>query len=358
MKAFYFADFNGNVVSLVATNSQRSASYLYDPYGNLIASWGPLADANTYRFSSKELHSRSGLIHFGVRYYSPALQRWINADPIQEDGGINLYAYVGNSPVVRSDPLGASVGSFIKRVWKGIVQGFNKAQQGAKPGWYYAHPGSIMSHPSLYDGPGVSNSDRNALETEAQTRWAEEELEKILAKALPADPKNPKPKVDVVVDKNGRIHIYVLEPATNKRTGPPTVHPLRILTQDVLNTEYQGVWDRLQDGPEKEDVFDIPTFFTGKDVEAWWMYEGKLYRGNEVNYLGIGMYDAWKGYSWEASQNQTAFWKKIWYGEKKPSASVVFWLGKGYWQYHKMFHERYPTSGSVLNAIPRMLIPE
>jgi uncharacterized protein RhaS with RHS repeats len=33
-------------------------------------------------------------------------QEWLNRDPIAEAGGIDLYGYVGNSPVNRVDPLG------------------------------------------------------------------------------------------------------------------------------------------------------------------------------------------------------------------------------------------------------------
>ncbi|MCF7689359.1 MAG: RHS repeat-associated core domain-containing protein, partial [Cephaloticoccus sp.] len=42
----------------------------------------------------------------GQRYYSPSLGRFINRDPIEEQGGINLYAFVGNNPVNRWDLLG------------------------------------------------------------------------------------------------------------------------------------------------------------------------------------------------------------------------------------------------------------
>ena len=38
--------------------------------------------------------------------YSPSLSRWINRDPIGENGGVNLYAYVENSPVGSTDPEG------------------------------------------------------------------------------------------------------------------------------------------------------------------------------------------------------------------------------------------------------------
>src|SRR5438874_10131051 len=62
------------------------AKYLYDPFGNTLSSSGPLADANFYRFSSKELHVNSGLSYYLYRYYAPGLQRWINRDPISDLG--------------------------------------------------------------------------------------------------------------------------------------------------------------------------------------------------------------------------------------------------------------------------------
>ena len=40
------------------------------------------------------------------RYYSPALGRWIGRDPIGYEGGINLYGYVGSSPVGAVDASG------------------------------------------------------------------------------------------------------------------------------------------------------------------------------------------------------------------------------------------------------------
>ncbi len=44
----------------------------------------------------------------GYRSYNPELGRWINRDPIGEIGGLNLYGFVGNSPVERRDLLGLS----------------------------------------------------------------------------------------------------------------------------------------------------------------------------------------------------------------------------------------------------------
>jgi RHS repeat-associated protein len=105
--AFYHADGNGNVTTLLNGSQSVVARYLYDPYGNTLAAAGSLAQANVYGYSSKELHSPSGLIYFGLRFYSPNLQRWLNRDVIAEAGGINMFAYVGNSPTVTIDPWGA-----------------------------------------------------------------------------------------------------------------------------------------------------------------------------------------------------------------------------------------------------------
>jgi RHS repeat-associated protein len=74
------------------------AKYTYDPFGNLLSKAGSLADANVYRFSSKQYHSATGLYYYGLRWYDPNLQRWMNRDPIGEDGGLNLYRFVYNNP--------------------------------------------------------------------------------------------------------------------------------------------------------------------------------------------------------------------------------------------------------------------
>lgn len=38
--------------------------------------------------------------------YDPELGRWLSRDPIGEDGGTNLYGYVGNDPANMIDPFG------------------------------------------------------------------------------------------------------------------------------------------------------------------------------------------------------------------------------------------------------------
>jgi RHS repeat-associated protein len=82
------------------------ATYEYAPYGEILASSGDFAAANPFRFSTKYHDDETGLIDFGRRLYDPLLGRWINRDPIEELGGVNLYAYVENYPTAAIDGLG------------------------------------------------------------------------------------------------------------------------------------------------------------------------------------------------------------------------------------------------------------
>ena len=120
---FYHADGNGNITALVDSTQALAASYRYDPFGNLISKSGTLADANVYRFSSKEFHGNSGLYYYLYRFYWPGLQRWLNADPVRETAFQNmtsthprretyrgnLYCFVDNSPLTKRDHWGLIV---------------------------------------------------------------------------------------------------------------------------------------------------------------------------------------------------------------------------------------------------------
>lgn len=125
----YHADGNGNVTYLVNSSQALAASYRYDAYGNTLSLSGSLAQANVYRFSSKELHANSGVYYYGYRWYHPNLQRWPNRDPLASgriavgatalmenevmpfefQGGGNLYQYVYNHPVAKIDPRGLDI---------------------------------------------------------------------------------------------------------------------------------------------------------------------------------------------------------------------------------------------------------
>ncbi len=95
---YYDDDGAGNVTGLFDTNLNQVAYYLYDPFGDPIFASGPMAAVNHYGSWSKEFFSNSRMINFGLRFYDPALQRWINQDPIGEQGGVSQFPHdVGQS---------------------------------------------------------------------------------------------------------------------------------------------------------------------------------------------------------------------------------------------------------------------
>jgi len=109
---YYLADGNGNITYMLDGSQGMVASYRYDPFGNTISKSGTLADDNVYRLSSKELLLNSGMYYFGFRFYDPSLQRWINRDPIGESAGRNLYGFIGNDPIYRTDSWGLCKNGF------------------------------------------------------------------------------------------------------------------------------------------------------------------------------------------------------------------------------------------------------
>ena len=56
--------------------------------------------------SQQSRGSRPCVAYYGYRYYDPKTCRWPCSDPIEEEGGLNLYGFVGNDGVNWWDRLG------------------------------------------------------------------------------------------------------------------------------------------------------------------------------------------------------------------------------------------------------------
>ena len=82
------------------------AEYTYDAFGKTIAQTGSMAEVLRHRFSTKYYDSEIDLYYYGYRFYSPSLMRWLNRDPIEEAGGLNLYGFCGNCAVCMYDKDG------------------------------------------------------------------------------------------------------------------------------------------------------------------------------------------------------------------------------------------------------------
>ena len=91
----FMSDEGGNVVQ----------EYVYDAWGNLVSSSGSVSQP--YEFVGREGYYREGELYLlGQRWYDSSAGRFISRDQIGEKGGVNLYVYANNSPVILIDPHG------------------------------------------------------------------------------------------------------------------------------------------------------------------------------------------------------------------------------------------------------------
>jgi RHS repeat-associated protein len=100
---FYMRDHLGSVRDVLDQTGAKIASYDYDPYGNLMNN--PQTPPE-FGFAGMQYHAQSGLYLTMYRVYDPQTGRWLSKDPILEEGGFNLYAYVEGDPLNYIDPLG------------------------------------------------------------------------------------------------------------------------------------------------------------------------------------------------------------------------------------------------------------
>ncbi len=124
-----YDDANGNITDYVDADGTVVAHREYDPFGNTIVASGSMANDFNFWFSTKYLDHETGFYDYGRRLYSSELKRFLNRDPISEDGGLNLYEFVGNNPMNRWDYLGLT-----------DVKGWNKSVLSNAEGHNYGCP--------------------------------------------------------------------------------------------------------------------------------------------------------------------------------------------------------------------------
>jgi RHS repeat-associated protein len=81
----------------------------FHPYGTSayrFARSGSEVPPKRYRYSKIERDEESGLNYQGARYSLSSLGRWLSPDPSYLGGGLNLYAFGANNPVLYTDASG------------------------------------------------------------------------------------------------------------------------------------------------------------------------------------------------------------------------------------------------------------
>jgi RHS repeat-associated protein len=106
--SFYLYDGLGTTRQLTDSVESVKVSYVYDSFGNLIASTG--TSNNTYGFTGEQQFKETDdLVFLRARYYDPKVGRLISRDPMGYIDSVNLYTYSLNNPVNYTDPTGSAI---------------------------------------------------------------------------------------------------------------------------------------------------------------------------------------------------------------------------------------------------------
>jgi RHS repeat-associated protein len=118
----YHYDATGHTVALTDASKAIVNKYAYTPFGTMSSNTVETIQ-QPFRFVGQfgVMSEPGGFYYMRARYYDSNVGRFISEDPVGFDGGdVNLFAYVGNNPVMGVDPTGLEI-----RVYSSNAFGIN-----------------------------------------------------------------------------------------------------------------------------------------------------------------------------------------------------------------------------------------
>ena len=140
---FYTFDERGTTAQRLGGSATVLSSHMADAFGTM-ASTLTGASTDPYDGFGAQLgyysDHETGLVLCTYRYYDPTNGRWLNQDPIDYAGGMNLYGYVTNNPISAVDPSGlARVEVHYRPVYEFHPFPFDPGSTGYTIGVYHAY---------------------------------------------------------------------------------------------------------------------------------------------------------------------------------------------------------------------------
>ena len=104
---YHHHDALGSTRFLTDSSGNVTDTYLYDAWGNNVASTG--TTVNPFRWVGKYGYytdDGTGQVYVRARMYQPAVARWSSIDPLGYFDGVNLHTYADNVAPQKIDPTG------------------------------------------------------------------------------------------------------------------------------------------------------------------------------------------------------------------------------------------------------------
>lgn len=127
----YIKDATGSIIA-VLKDSTIVAQYTYDAWGNIINQTVNYSDVfaqiNPIRYKGYYYDAETGLYYLQNRYYNPEIGAFISPDSVdyldpETIGGLNLYCYCNNNPVMYVDSNGHFAFFILAAIIGGVIGG-------------------------------------------------------------------------------------------------------------------------------------------------------------------------------------------------------------------------------------------
>ncbi len=172
---YFHTNHQGSVIAMSGdTGALAEGPFLYDPYGNCLkgaTACSAVAGSEPFKFTGRRLDPETGCYYYRARYYCADDKRggrFLQTDPVGYTADLNLYTYVGNDPIDRTDPTGNDWGAGCPKVLRcggggyGDIEGVNETYSDAPVRSLYQDIGSLASGTAA--GEVVAANDKKPID--------------------------------------------------------------------------------------------------------------------------------------------------------------------------------------------------